>query len=141
MEDIKKRRAQKARRQGTAFFILGVVTFVGVVAVGLFWYSAQQTSNVIPPEEQVGGGDVPSVLEKPVPQLIPMVRISDTPTTWLNVRTGPGTSFERIARVLPGEEYELLAEENDWYQIEIDEETQGWVTSQYASTFEAGEVE
>lgn len=73
-----------------------------------------------------------------------MIVIQDTPTGWLNVRKGPGASYEKVTRVNPGETYTLLEEKDKWYKIKIparnasqgdaggDEETQGWVTSQYA---------
>lgn len=61
------------------------------------------------------------------------VKIKDTPTGWLRVRSGPGTSKEEIARVNPGETYRLLDEENGWYQIELKDGEEGWIAGQYAT--------
>ncbi len=63
------------------------------------------------------------------------LEISQTPTGWLNVRSGPGTSFAAVGRVNPGEVYPLLAAEGEWYRIEFTVEGQikeGWISKQYA---------
>lgn len=59
--------------------------------------------------------------------------ITETPIGWLNVREGPGTSYPKVTKVYPGETYTLLEEKDNWYKIKIGEETEGWVTSQYAN--------
>ena len=59
--------------------------------------------------------------------------IQDTPTGFLRVRETPSTSANEVGRVNPGEEYELLDEQNGWYQIKLkDGKTTGWVSGQYA---------
>lgn len=62
------------------------------------------------------------------------VTILDTPTGYLNVRRGPGTNFEKITTVKPGEKYQLVSENQKagWYEIKLDETRTGWVTKQYA---------
>jgi|GEM_PF-2244379 len=62
------------------------------------------------------------------------IEITETPTGWLNVRSGPGTNFERFSRVDVGESFELLEEGDNWYKIKLDEETEGWVYAEYATT-------
>ncbi|MBI2097784.1 MAG: pilus assembly protein PilM [Candidatus Vogelbacteria bacterium] len=62
------------------------------------------------------------------------VTVRETPTGWLNVRSGPGTSFAPVGRVNPGEVYPLLSEEGEWAKIKIVlevEEIKGWVNKQY----------
>ncbi len=60
------------------------------------------------------------------------LKIADTPTGWLNVRSGPGTSFASLGRVNPGEVYPLLAEEGEWYRIKFGNQSkEGWVAKQY----------
>lgn len=50
----------------------------------------------------------------------------------LNVRKGPGTDYEIIRKIYPGEIYFLLQEQEDWYKIELElEEDGGWVASEY----------
>ena len=62
------------------------------------------------------------------------VDVIETPTGWLNVRSGPGTNFEQVSRVDVGEKFELLEEDAGWYKIKIDDETEGWVYAEYATT-------
>lgn len=85
-----------------------------------------ETPTATSSEEQSPGEEKSDIIEETA-----KILIQDTPTGWLNVRKGPGTSYDRIGRVYPGESYPLLKEEDNWYKIKIDEETQGWVTSQY----------
>lgn len=60
------------------------------------------------------------------------VIIQDTPTGFLNVREGPGFTFEVFTEVKPGENYILLRESGEWYNIQVDGETEGWVSSRYS---------
>ena len=50
----------------------------------------------------------------------------------VNVRTGNGTSFGRIAAVTPGTTYEYVATAaNGWNAVEIDNQV-GWVSGRYS---------
>jgi len=62
-----------------------------------------------------------------------MVVIEDTPTGWLRVREGPGTTYDEITKVYPGETYPLLEESAGWYKIELEDGREGWVSGDYAS--------
>jgi type IV pilus assembly protein PilM len=64
--------------------------------------------------------------------VVSTIIVLDTPTGFLNVRKGPGISFEAFAEIQPGENYILLAEQNGWYNIQIDKQTNGWIFSNYA---------
>jgi len=74
-----------------------------------------------------------------------LVEINSTSVGYLNVREGPGLDYSRITQVDSGEKFIFLAEEDDWYQIQVDEETIGWVYSVYAEKleepFEPGELD
>lgn len=61
------------------------------------------------------------------------LEILDTPTGFLNVRSGPGTNFAKITQVNPGENYELIStdETKAWYQIKLAQGQTGWVSRQY----------
>ncbi|OGY30593.1 MAG: hypothetical protein A3A57_00840 [Candidatus Woykebacteria bacterium RIFCSPLOWO2_01_FULL_41_12] len=59
------------------------------------------------------------------------VQITTTPTGFLNVRSGPNTGSSVVAKVNPGETYELLEEQPGWYKIKLSS-GQGWISSQYA---------
>ncbi len=68
----------------------------------------------------------------PTPLANATVTISSTPNGFLRVRSGPGTSFSEVARVEPGESYGLTDEQTGWYQIQVDPNTVGWISSQFA---------
>lgn len=72
---------------------------------------------------------------KPTPTIsaVSKITILDTPNGFLRVRSEPGTANSEIGRVKPGEIYDVLKEENGWYQITLSDKTQGWVSSQFAS--------
>jgi len=68
-----------------------------------------------------------------------MVEISKTPTGFLRVRSEPSTLGEEIAQIKPGEQYELLNEDEEtgWFNIKLlsdedGEEKTGWISDQYA---------
>lgn len=51
-------------------------------------------------------------------------------TNNLNVRTGPGTDFEKIGQVHTDEIYPIIQQQNQWVKIQM-KNTKGWVTSEY----------
>lgn len=74
-----------------------------------------------------------SYLSKSAPVIVSKVKILTTPTGYLRVRTGPGTGFAEVARVNPGESYELLEEKTGWVKIKVSDAVSGWVSSQYTT--------
>jgi hypothetical protein len=70
----------------------------------------------------------------PVPPGEPQVKISDTPTGFLRVRSAPGLNADEIAKVKPGEIYSLLNTKTGWFEISGDfsSTSSGWISSQYA---------
>lgn len=66
----------------------------------------------------------------------PYVKIKNTPTGYLKVRSEPSTSGKDdtvIAKILPGEVYKFIeANESGWYKIEYQKGKQGWISAQYA---------
>ena len=61
------------------------------------------------------------------------VVIKETPTGWLRVREEPSINASESARVNPGEKFDLLDEQNGWYQIEYEAGKKGWISAEYAS--------
>ena len=51
----------------------------------------------------------------------------------LNVRTLPSILGKRIGVIGPGAAYEVLGEENGWYQIQSTPTTAGWVSGRYVA--------
>lgn len=64
------------------------------------------------------------------------VKIADTPTGFLRVRSGPTKNATESGQVKPGEEYILLEEKDEWYKIEYQKDKEGWVTSEYVNKVE-----
>jgi len=60
------------------------------------------------------------------------VVISDTPTGWLRVRMEPSTVASEAAKVNPGDRFLLLDEQSGWYQIEYEQDQEGWISATYA---------
>jgi uncharacterized protein YraI len=58
----------------------------------------------------------------------------------LNVRNGPGTNYTILGQITQGSSYDIIAKNpaSDWWQIQIGDDTKGWVIGQLVST--AGEV-
>lgn len=83
--------------------------------------------------------DAESILVSPIPSVTPSptslgeVTILDTPTGFLRVRSNPSISSNEIARIEPGETYELLTEQTGWYRIRLRDGVPGWISSDYAT--------
>ena len=115
-------------------FIASLIVLIGggVIGYALFAGKAEvetKTPEIIVPEE------TPAVEEeKPEPVVTRQITIMDTPVGYLNVRKGPGTTFEKIGQVKPGEIYELVSEnpEKTWYELKLTGGTTGWVIKEYA---------
>jgi uncharacterized protein YgiM (DUF1202 family) len=60
--------------------------------------------------------------------------IGDTPTGWLRVRSAPNGT--EIAKVYPGEKYQVVGEASDWWQITLSDGGKGWVSKLYAKKTE-----
>jgi N-acetylmuramoyl-L-alanine amidase len=50
----------------------------------------------------------------------------------LNVRSGPGTNYEKIGQLNANESYPVLTKQNDWVELQLDGYT-GWVSTDYIS--------
>lgn len=60
----------------------------------------------------------------------PRIRIKETGTGWLRVREGANNSSAEIGRVIPGETYEYMSSDADWYLIKF-KDKEGWVSAKY----------
>ncbi|ALV21185.1 MULTISPECIES: N-acetylmuramoyl-L-alanine amidase [Carnobacterium] len=47
----------------------------------------------------------------------------------VNIRTGPGLSYDIMTQVVGGEKVNVIAEENEWYKIRMSNDQIGWVAS------------
>lgn len=64
--------------------------------------------------------------------ILSKILILATPTGFLRVRQDASLGSAEVARVKPGETYDLLDQKDNWYKIKIDDKTSGWISSQYA---------
>lgn len=78
----------------------------------------------------------PVVKEKQEEQKGPFIKIKDTPTGFLRIRSGPSLSASEAAQVKPGEKYPFLEEKEGWYKISYEKDKSGWVSGRYAEKIE-----
>jgi len=145
-EDVLGQIEESEEEKGPRFllpFKLVLILIVLVVGLAGGWLFLQQertiqidkdlTSQVV--TESLA---TPTPTSTPVPEpLSPQVKILETPTGYLNVRTEPSViGGEVIGRVQPDQIYEYLEEKDDWYYIVLSQEEQGWVFGQYVEEIE-----
>ena len=94
---------------------------------------AEVKEEIISEEEVVEQEVVPEeVVEEKVEETTTQVIINQG-ISRLNVRKGPGSEYDIIIKVYPGESYPLLQEQGEWYKIRVDEETEGWLFATYTT--------
>lgn len=81
--------------------------------------------NLAVSEADAGGIFLPAVT--PVPQLV----VKQTPTGFLRVRSDPSTGSKEVGRVNSGDNLTFLEELPGWYKIKLDDDTRGYVSSEY----------
>ena len=50
----------------------------------------------------------------------------------IEVRSGPGMTYEVMAKVSPGGSYVVVAQQQDWYKIQLSDGREGWIHRFYA---------
>lgn len=69
----------------------------------------------------------------------PYVKIKDTPTGWLNVRSEPSTAGKDetvLGKIYPDEVFKFIeVNETGWYKIEYKKGKQGWISGTYATLY------
>ena len=88
-----------------------------------------------PEEEETASPS--AYLEDELPK--PYVKIKNTPTGWLNVRSEPSTAKKEesiLTKVDPGEVFPFVeSTANGWYRIEYKDGEEGWIAGQYAELY------
>lgn len=54
----------------------------------------------------------------------------------LNVRSGPGMSYDRLTTLKSGTKVAVFQEENDWWMIHLGSGATGWISKKYTKPFE-----
>jgi hypothetical protein len=65
-----------------------------------------------------------------------MVKIKETETGWLRVREKDSSVSKEVARVNPGETFPVIEQTTDWYQLDLGNNKNGWVSSSYVEKIE-----
>jgi uncharacterized protein YgiM (DUF1202 family) len=76
---------------------------------------------------------LPSLTPTPSPAL-GKLKITSTPTGYLNVRATPSSDGKIITQVSPGSIFGYTAQQAGWYQITLPSGQTGWVSSQCITT-------
>ncbi|MDR3642838.1 MAG: SH3 domain-containing protein [Candidatus Doudnabacteria bacterium] len=93
-----------------------------------------------PPAAKSSTTTGPAAAPTPVAEATPLpaattapkyIKISNTPTGYLNVRDQPSISGTVIGKVYPGETHAYTATKNGWYKININSNEAGWIDGQY----------
>ena len=94
-------------------------------------YLSTSTSNLVPPSASDSASPTPTSVATPTPAN--RVTILQTPTGFLRVRKTPSVDAAEVGQVTPGKTYELVDEQNNWYEIKMENGATGWISSQYAN--------
>ncbi len=84
--------------------------------------------------EQAALTPIESIIEateakKTTPSVLKLVTVSETPTGFLRVRSGPGG--KELGKLDPGKKYPVMDSKSGWLNILMDDGTLGWVSSKY----------
>lgn len=140
------------------FAVIGLVVALGILTIkfvpGLFSSRKIEIENespvvagTAPQEKSIGSKLVPETQENvkvfysngedgekdaaASKSVNPKLKITDTPTGWLNIRDSASLDGKTIGKVYPGEEYEYINVNGDWYKIILKDKTEGWIFGSY----------
>lgn len=151
-------RATKKTHPVRTFFVwvilLAGLAFVGYWTYQLYWVQSSNTETVVEDENQNTYAPIPTVstttpseTSSSTPETIttlttptstpsfmnPMIKIGQTETGYLNVRSEPATTGALVTKVNPGETYPYLSKKSGWYNIQLPDGKIGWVLGQYVT--------
>ncbi|NLX91852.1 MAG: SH3 domain-containing protein [Firmicutes bacterium] len=95
------------------------------------WNEARRTVAIkssAPPEESSPEEPPP---EGPSPEEDPNPRVGIVSGNSVNIRSGPGTDYDRLTQVNAGTRLTVLAEKGGWLQVEIPGGGKGWILGDY----------
>jgi len=149
---------KKTHRVRTFFvwvMLLAGLTFVGYWTYQLYWVQSSDTEVVVEDGNKNTYAPIPTVSTTTpseratsTPEIMmtasstptstpsfmnPMVKIGQTETGYLNVRSEPATSGTVLVKVNPGETYPYLSKKSGWYNIQLSNGKTGWVLGQYVT--------
>lgn len=103
------------------------------LTVAVYMSTSTAVADRAPVSASASATVVPSGGPSTAPSSKEAVIILDTPTGYLRVRESASVGSAEVGRVNPGESYQLVDEQGSWYQIMLKDNTNGWISSQYAT--------
>lgn len=88
--------------------------------------SASPESQAMPENGDVG--------PKEIPDAMPMIRVQETNTGYLNVRDTPSVSGALVGKVFPGDALSYVEERDGWFSVVLPGGESGWVSGDYVET-------
>ncbi|EJL31240.1 N-acetylmuramoyl-L-alanine amidase [Brevibacillus sp. BC25] len=64
----------------------------------------------------------------------------ESTTTNLNVRSGPGQTYAVVQTINPGTRYPIVQQSGEWFQIQLNAGTKGWVANWLVKEVSAGQA-
>jgi hypothetical protein len=118
-----------------------VISFPGYKDVNVFMKAIAGYQLVVNAQLAEEKNDISQIIETPIEATSSglnvdqgqKVTIKETETGWLKVREASSSSSKEIIKVKPGENYNLLDENTDWYKIDLGNSKSGWISTTYAS--------
>lgn len=126
----------RLKKEGYKEKSIRIRTPAGYKLVAVIYMGIKDENSAFTPTVQPSLSQQPSLSIKPslspTPKLKGTVTILQTPNGFLRVRQTASLDAAEIARVTPGDTYNLLDESNGWYEIKLQDGTLGWISSQFA---------
>jgi hypothetical protein len=123
------RKAPRSRPQGNSG-CLGYVLTVFASAVLTSALIAAMVFFTAPERPASRGAAATRQPAEPPPTEIPTVRVGVVQSSQsVNVRSGPGTNFERVATLPPNAEVAIMDDSSnrEWYNVRLSDDSTGWV--------------
>jgi Tfp pilus assembly PilM family ATPase len=76
-------------------------------------------------------GTPPLQPEKSVGPDSTQAKVLPTPTGFLNVRASPSTQAAIVQKITPGDEFLVVGQQSDWYELQLSGQESGWANAKY----------
>lgn len=90
------------------------------------------TASMPVPEKQVSSELTPLGMDPTMPEN-PMVVVTVSGDSTLNVRSLPSSDGAVVDMLFGGDKLPLIKEEGEWYQVQFEDETTGWISKRFSA--------
>lgn len=111
------------RKEGYKEKVIRIKTTKGYKLTSVVYLGVLETVASPSAQPVASASAVPSVTQ---------IVILNTPTGFLRVRDDASLAGSEIAKVNPGDTFDLISEKNGWFEIKLKDGKTGWVSSDYA---------